>query len=54
MKKGLKKLTLSRETLADLSHPSLRVAGGATGTGGGSDCSWCPTCESCTGKCCPP
>jgi hypothetical protein len=54
MKKALKKLALSRETLAALSSPALNnvIAGAGVEAAGTSEGSWCYTCESCTGICC--
>jgi hypothetical protein len=54
MKKALKKLALSRETLLGLSSSSLRNvrAGAEVEAAGTSEGSWCYTCESCTGICC--
>ena len=48
MNKQLKKLTLNKETLRDLTLPSAgQVKGGATE--GGGYCSWgCPTVAYCT------
>jgi hypothetical protein len=50
MKKAVKKLALTRETLRALGSASLQNVG--VGVAGTSEGSWCATCESCTGICC--
>ena len=49
-----KRLTLSREALGRLDDGSQDKVRGGASLAGGSNCSDCPTCASCTGRCCPP
>lgn len=51
MKKGIKKLTLNRETLRELDRLHLEEAAGGTGDTATFCCSGRPTCASCVLTC---